>query len=129
MSELEQPPPGVAIDPPQVAPVNLAQGSFRVLLWLIPAVFAVASYWGIQTSGFGRAGNSAILAWLVLNLGFIGTTGWFDAMLSRSIRRLEPERRTVVIISSMVGFFVVQLLLIPVLVGSALFAFRALGAR
>jgi hypothetical protein len=119
---IEQPPPGIPPEPQSPPPVNQAQGCFRVMLWFIPSVFSVVS-WGIWPAGFG------IFAWVALNLGFIGAAGWFDTVMSRRIRLLSPEKRTGEMARSMVAFFLSQLAIIPVIVGSALFAFCALGAR
>ncbi len=119
---IEQPPPGIPPEPQSPPPVNQAQGCLRVMLWFIPSAFSVVS-WGIGHAGFG------IFGWVVLNLGFIGAAGWFDTVMSRRIRLLSPERRTGEMARSMVVFFLSQLALIPVILGSALFAFCALSAR
>ncbi len=130
MTELEQPPPGVVSDPPSPPPVNQAQGCFRVLLWFMPTVFAMASCLGIiWASGLGNAGIPSILAWVLLNLGFIGAAGWFDTVMSRRIRLLSLEKRTGEMARSMVAFFLSQLVIIPLIVVALGFAFCAFVVR
>lgn len=112
-------------DSSEPPPPNRAQGCFGVLLWFMPAVFAVATYWGIWAVGFGREGNPAIVAWIVLNLCFIVMAGWFNAMMSHRIRLLEPGKRDRKIAGSIVFFFLLQLGLIPVILAVTVFSFCA----
>lgn len=127
MTELEQPPPGVAIDPPQVAPVNQAQGCFRVLLWLMPTVFLAFSSWGVGS--YLPSGNASFLFWIVVNLAFLGSAGWFNAIMSSRVREMEPGKRTGMIIWLTVAFSLLQLFLIPLIVVVLGFAFCAFVAR
>jgi hypothetical protein len=127
VTELEQPPPGVAIDPPQVAPVNQAQGCFRVLLWLMPSGFAAISAWTIDNYNLNV--DSLLMLWIGMNLVFWGITGWFNAIMSSPVRALEPGKRTGMIIWLTVAFALLQLVLIPLIAVFLVFAFCAFVAR
>ena len=126
---IEQPPPGISPQSQPTPPVNQAQGCFRALLWVMPAVFAVASAWGISVTRIAGTSQLATAIWIVLNLAFIGTAGWFDAVMSRGVRRLNPQKRAGKISGSMVAFFLAQLALIPLIVAATVFAFCAFVAR
>ena len=99
-------------------PINRAQATVRVILWLLPAGFAVLSaegcnwlkYRGILASSWGFG------VWLLLNVAFALGAGWFNAMLSTKARGEADgvAYRTVM-------FFFLQLFLIPVLLGLFLF--------
>ena len=93
-------------------PINRAQATVRVILWLLPAGFVVLSaegcdwlkYRGILASSWGFG------VWLILNVAFALGAGWFNAMLSTKARAEADgvAYRTVM-------FFFLQLFLIPLL--------------
>lgn len=125
---IEQPPPGMVPDLPQLPPLNRAQGCFRLLLWFMPTVFAVASAWAIAAK-IGRSSELATALWIIVNLGFIGAAGWFNAAMPHHIRLSKAEKKAGKMAVSMVVFFLVQLVLIPAIVAGTVFAFCALVAR
>lgn len=126
---IKQPPPGIPPQEPPPPQVNRAQGCFHVLLWLMPSFFSVASAWGIWAGGFGSEGLITTISWLILNLGFIGLAGWFNAVISPRVRVHNPDRKAGGILASMVMFLIIQIGLIPILVVSLGFAFCVVFAR
>ena len=99
-------------------PINRAQATIRVILWLLPAGFVVLSAEGCNWSKYGGtlASSWGFVAWLILNVSFALGAGWFNAKLSTKARGEADgvAYRTVM-------FFFLQLFLTPVLLGLVLF--------
>lgn len=93
----------------EAVPENRAQAWFRVLLWLMPAVFGVASVFGLDWLQ-RKIGDSLvwITIWWVLNPAFIIATGWFNAVLS--VPSSDGNRR---ILHRVAVFFLIQMILTP----------------
>lgn len=91
-------------------PTNRAQAWFRVLLWLVPAGFAMMSL-----SGFHQLYRTIPMPfwfiWILIpvNLVFILSAGWFDALLDRRFEKSVEQTR-----AWMFTFLLFQLLAIPI---------------
>ncbi len=118
---------GVPADPPQAAPINQAQGCFRVLLWVMPAGFAAVSAWAV--GNYKPDVDSLLMLWIGVNLVFMATTGWFVAIMSSSVRVLETGKRTGRIAWLTTLFCLIQLFLIPFISVFLVFAFCAFMPR
>ncbi len=111
---IEQPPPGI---PPEQQPpqVNRAQAWFRVMLWLMPTGFLVASAVGLGWVHEKLLPSDSIVAvWCLLNLALLIGAGWFTAILSTR----SPNER---VVHGMFTFVMCQLFLVPALLGLLLF--------
>lgn len=91
-------------------PVNRAQATVRLLLWLLPVGFVILS-----AAGFILLTSLAILPsqwgtaifWLILNIAFVVGAGWFYGMLSCTARG-ESD-----VLYRAVQFWFFQMFLIP----------------
>ncbi|MEO5914741.1 MAG: hypothetical protein ABIS50_10940 [Luteolibacter sp.] len=107
----------LACEPVAKPPVNRAVAWFRVILWILPAGFAVLSAWGVVWyQGHLIPHRLGVLSWVVVNVIFVLGTGWYHALLSISARS-EPRG----IFARTILFFFIQLFLIPLLASLALF--------
>jgi hypothetical protein len=94
-------------------PTNRAQAWFRVVLWISPAGFAVASGLGLDRLTDAYFPNQApvgTMIWFVLNFIFVIGSGWFDSQLS-----VRARSEVGGIADRILRFFMLQLFLIPVL--------------
>lgn len=91
----------------------------RVILWMIPSGFVLLSSAGIFSLGNMRVFNNylAVILWVLLNIAFVIGVGWCDYQLS------SPERkRTRKIGLAILLFFIIQIFIIPLLIGAFTFA-------
>lgn len=105
--------------PNEEPPTNRAQQCFRVLLWLVPTVFAYASIVGVGWISDRLLQSASIIrvpAVILLNAGFVFGTGWFKAHLNGRIRNHPNGFSDEVLI-----FFLAQIFLIPILLALILF--------
>lgn len=94
-------------------PTNRAQAWFRVVLWISPAGFAVASGLGLDRLTDAYFPNQApvgTMIWFVLNFIFVIGSGWFDSQLSVRARSEVGGSA-----DRIMRFFLLQLFLIPFL--------------
>ena len=107
-------------------PVNRAQAVIRVFLWLVPATFTVfvffaANYFTTKVMhGYSRYG----FVQLIIVAAFTAGTGWFNAMLSPKARR-----QTNGMVWRTVLFCLIQIFLIPLLIGGTALAVCMIAAR
>lgn len=104
---------------PGAPPANRAQAWFRVLLWLVPTVFAYASIVGVGWMSDRLLQSASIIrvpAVILLNAGFVLGTGWFKAHLNGR-RRNHPNGFS----DEVLIFFLAQIFLIPILLALILF--------
>ena len=98
---------------------NWAVAILRGVLWFLPAGFAILSLIVVipfsQLLGFDYIGTFAI--WVILSIAFTMATGWFYALLSKS--DLTEEE---CMWSRRVKFFIIQLILVPLLIAVAVIA-------
>ena len=102
-------------------PNNRAQAWFRMLLWILPSGFAVASGIGLDrlsSAYFPSQSPIGTLIWWILNFAFVIGSGWFDSQLSARARAEVGG-----VADRVLRFFLFQLFLIPVL--SLVFLFFA----
>jgi uncharacterized membrane protein len=94
-------------------PTNRAQAWFRVMLWILPAGFAVASGIGVdrlKDAYFPTQAPVGTMIWFVLNFIFVIGSGWFDSQLSVRARSEVGGSA-----DRIMRFFLLQLFLIPFL--------------
>ncbi len=99
-------------------PINRAQATIRLVLWLLPAGFVTLSAAGfslLTTRGFLPSNWGSRISWLILNIAFVGGAGWFYGMLSASARG-ETD-----VLYRAVQFWFFQMFLIPLLLGFLLY--------
>lgn len=104
--------------------MNRAQGCFRVLLWLMPTALVASSLF----LGFGSSVAGRILGSLsgLLGLALLIAAAWFNATLSARVRRAPEGKRAGKIAVSMIVFIVIQIILVPVAIYGAIFAYCSL---
>ena len=93
-----------------VPPVNRAQVTVRLLLWLLPFGFVMLSAAGIvllTSLAIVLSHWGPIIFWLILNVAFVAGAGWFYGMLSCSARG-ESD-----VLYRAVQFWFFQMFLIP----------------
>ena len=99
------------------APKNRAQAWFRVVLWILPSGFVVASAVGLGWIHENLFRNDLVVGlWFLLNLAFLIGAGWVQSVLAN---RLRTEANAV--IRGVGAFVVYQLFLIPLLLGLLLY--------
>jgi VIT1/CCC1 family predicted Fe2+/Mn2+ transporter len=98
----------IGVKPPPNHPVKTL---FRVLLWFLPAGFAVMSFFGMQYLGRG------FIVWYLIVSACTFGTGWYNALLSNN-SKLEGNG----ILFRAFIFWIVQHLLVPLILVVFLYA-------
>jgi hypothetical protein len=115
-------------------PLNRAQAWYRVLLWLAPTGFAYAiSKLGIIGRPVMRAIPLSSRFWywfaIAVVIAFCAYCGWLDGNLSSEARRAEGEERKIQVQNHAITFCLRQVVIIPVLLGIAVFGACMMGIR
>lgn len=103
-----------------IPPNNPAKTLFRIILWILPTGFAVICGVGCFQLPFRRVHLSyefSFSLWIALTCIFTAGAGWFNVVLSNRGNK-DPGS----VIWRTFLFFIAQIILIPLLLGSVLYA-------
>jgi hypothetical protein len=100
-------------------PNNPAKTLFRIILWILPTGFAVICGLGCFQLPFRThwTYEISLALWIILTSLFTAGAGWFNVVLSNRGNK-DPGS----VIWRTFLFFIAQILLIPLLLGSVLYA-------
>lgn len=104
---------------PDLRPPNRAIGWYRFMLWMMPTCIALTTAFGFEwLSNLLRApGGFLFDLWCLLNIAATVGIGYFEVKLRNSDPSLRIRTRPGVI-----GFFLLQFLIIPAFSSAILFA-------
>lgn len=110
---------------PDIPPPNRAIGWYRFMLWMMPTCIALTSVFGLGwlSATLGPPYDGLMLfAWLLVNIPTTVGIGFFEVKL----RNGDPSLR-IEIWPGVIGFFLFQILIIPVISFTIFFAACLLG--